>query len=84
MILIALLSFCALELLDWTGITRGGFPSGWGVAFIQACVNIGWTVFCTTVAYLTMIRPRRSTSLEDSHDGSGRILRGPRDPSTKP
>ena len=65
-VLIAVLGFCLLELLDWTGITRGGFPSDWRVALLQVCVNIGWTAFATTVAYLTMMRPdRRPTLPED-------------------
>jgi hypothetical protein len=83
-VLIAVLGFCVLELLDWTGITRGGFPSNWAQALFQICINIGWTAFCTTVAYLTMIRPpRRSSSLEDSHGGPGQGSRGQGDPSTK-
>jgi hypothetical protein len=56
-VLIAVLSFSLLELLDWTGITRGRFPSDWRVALIQACVNIGWTAFATTVAYFTNDAP---------------------------
>lgn len=83
-VLIAVLGFCALELLDWTGITRGGFPSSWAHALIQICINIGWTAFCTTVAYFTMIRPtRRSSSVEDSHGGPVQGSKGPGDPNTK-
>src|SRR5271166_4831032 len=70
-VLIAVLSFCLLELLDWTGLTRGGFPSDWRVALIQACMNIGWTAFATTVAYFTMMRPTRGPSPpEDGGDPS--------------
>ena len=65
-VLIAVLGFCALELLDWTGITRGGFPSNWAQALFQICINIGWTAFATTVAYFIMIRPRRRPSSEEA------------------
>ena len=69
LVLIAVLGFCLLELLDWTGITRGGFPSDWRVALIQVCVNIGWTAFATTVAYFTMMRPTRQRSTPEDECG---------------
>ena len=68
-VLIAVLGFCLLELLDWTGVTRGGFPSNWTEALIQVCVNIGWTVFFTAVSYFLMIRPRRRPSSPEDGDG---------------
>jgi hypothetical protein len=80
-VLIAVLGFCLLELLDWTGITRGGFPSDWRVALIQVCVNIGWTAFCTTVAYFTMIRPTQGSS--SVQNGPARGSKGPGDSSTQ-
>ncbi len=68
LIFIALLGFCLLLLLDWTGVTGRGFPSNWSEALIQVCVNVGWTVFFTTVSYFVMIRPlRRPSSGGDDH-----------------
>ena len=63
---IAVLGFCALMLLDWTGVTGRGFPSNWGEALIQVCVNIAWTIFFTVLSYFVMLRnPRQTTTTED-------------------
>jgi hypothetical protein len=43
--------FCLFLALDWTGLTGTGFPSDWAQAFIQVCVNIGFTVFATAVSF---------------------------------
>jgi hypothetical protein len=70
-IFIAVLGFCLLELLDWTGVTRGGFPSNFSEVLMQACVNIGWTFLFTAVSYFVMIRPRpRQSSPEDGDDSA--------------
>jgi hypothetical protein len=43
--------FCLLLLLDWTGVTDGGFPSTWSVALVQVGANIAWTAFFTVIFY---------------------------------
>lgn len=68
-VLIAFLGFWLLELLDWTGVTRGGFPKTWAGALFQACINIGWAAFCTVVAYFVMIRPTRQQSSAEEESG---------------
>jgi hypothetical protein len=69
-VFIALLGFCLLQLLDWLGVTRGGFPSNWTEALIQALVNIGWTVFFTAVSYFVLMRPLRRPSGPSEEDGT--------------
>jgi hypothetical protein len=44
--------FCAMMLLDWTGITDGGFPSTWGEGLFQVGANLLWTVFFMVIFYL--------------------------------
>ena len=57
----ALVGFCLLCLLDWTGIFGRGFPKNWSEAFIQICVNIGWTLLFTITNYFVLVRsPRQS------------------------
>jgi hypothetical protein len=48
------LCFCLMLLLDWTGVTDGGFPSTWGQALFQIGANIAWTVFFAVSLYLAM------------------------------
>ena len=51
LILVAPVGFCLMLLLDWTGITDGGFPSEWEEALVQVGANILWTVFFTVTFY---------------------------------
>jgi len=50
-ILAAPVGFCLFLLLDWTGITDGGFPSDWAEALVQVVANILWTVIFTVSFY---------------------------------
>jgi len=66
------IAFGLLLVLDWTGLTDGGFPSSWGQALAQVCANIGWTVFLTAISYLLMIYPlKRQHPDEDDRDSDG-------------
>jgi hypothetical protein len=65
LIVIATVGFCLLLLLDWTGLTGRGFPTNWGEALIQVCVNIGWTFLFTVASYFVLIRPLRRPKGDD-------------------
>ncbi len=68
LILIAIIGFCALMLLDWSGMTGRGFPVNGAEALLQICINIGWTALFTVVNYFALIRPlRRSNSAVAEH-----------------
>jgi hypothetical protein len=51
LLFIAPVGFCLLLLLDWTGLTDGGFPSTWEEAIVQVGANILWTVFFTVTFF---------------------------------
>jgi hypothetical protein len=59
LILIAIIGFCALLLLDWSGVTGRRFPASWSEALIHVGINIGWTALFTVVSYFALIRPRQ-------------------------
>ncbi len=69
LVTIAVGGFCLLMLVDWTGLTRWGFPSSWPQAVLEVCVNILWTVLFTVVSYFVMIRPRGGPSREEGGRG---------------
>ena len=48
--------FCLFLVLDWTGITDGGFPTNWGDALLQVGANLLWTLLLTVLSWL-VIRP---------------------------
>ena len=66
LILIAVIGFCVLLLLDWSGLTGRGFPTNWIEALMQVCINVGWTALFTVVSYFALIRPRRRKSPPES------------------
>jgi hypothetical protein len=69
LIFIAPISFCALMVLDWTGVTDGGFPSTWRLALVQIGANVVWTVFLTFISYFSMrYIYRRSLSADKESD----------------
>lgn len=51
LLIAAPLCFCLILLLDWLGITDGGFPATWAEALIQVGANILQTLFLMTIAY---------------------------------
>lgn len=67
----AVIAFCLLFPLDWTGVTGRGFPTSWAEASIELCVNVGWTILFTVVSYFVLIRPRRRPT--DQADSSTQV-----------
>jgi hypothetical protein len=67
---IAITGFCALSLLDWTGVTGRSFPRSWSEALIQICINIGWTILFTVASYFLLVRPFPRKLSTDNSQGS--------------
>jgi len=54
LMLVAPLCLCLLLLLDWTGITDGGFPSTWAEALVQVGINTVATTFFSVTFYFAI------------------------------
>ena len=74
----ALVGFCALMILDWTGLTGRHFPANWAEALIQICVNIAWTVMLTVAFYFINIRPAPPASRDEKKQGPMQVQQSDR------
>ena len=62
-------SFCLFLLLDWTGVTGGGFPSTWAEALFQVASDLVWLALLTVPLYFIFASlPRRSRTAGKDRD----------------